>query len=158
MPMTAILAVSADGRFEVFRIGEDMPTGRQWEAVRFERPGLAHGGGDLVWYVARTRAIAARLAAGRAVFVESELQALRPLIASLANADVADLLADLVALKTLSGSAAVVGASLPADRVVIKSAAILTEALVIEAPPVEPAPRVATQADLLFAPPLPEGI
>lgn len=106
--MNAILTVSPDGaRFEVFRVGEDMPSGRQWEAVRFERPGLAADGGDLVWYVARTPAIAARLAAGRAVFVEAELRALAPVIATLTNDQVATLLADLVMVKTLSGGARV---------------------------------------------------
>lgn len=108
MPLTAILTVSEDGaRLEVFRVGEDMPAGRQWEAVRFERPGLAHDGGDLVWYVARTPAIAARLASGRAVFVEAELRALAPATAQLTNDQVADLLADLVLTKTLSGGATV---------------------------------------------------
>lgn len=108
MPMTAILTVSADGaRFEVFRIGEDMPTGRQWEAVRFERPGLAADGGDLVWYVARSPAIAARLANGCAVFVEPELRALSAATATMTDDQVADLLADLVMVKTLSGGARV---------------------------------------------------
>ena len=108
MPMTAILTVSADGgRFEVFRVGEDMPTGRQWEAVRFERPGLAQDGGDLVWYVARTPAVAARLASGRAVFVAAELRALAPATATMTNDQVADMLADLVMVKQLSGGARV---------------------------------------------------
>lgn len=76
MPITAYLTVHPEtNALEVFKPDDQMPTGREWAAVRFEIDDPEDGGEQLTWYVARTKALAVRIGVGRAVFVEEELRA-----------------------------------------------------------------------------------
>lgn len=107
MPMTQILTLDADGKFEVFPAEADLPPGRQWEAVRFENPGKALDGGDLIYYVSRTEAFVPRISQGRAVFVHKELLANKDALKGMPDGGVLDWLQLVVFMKCMFTGAAV---------------------------------------------------
>lgn len=98
--LTGVLAI-VEGKFVVHPTFEALPPGTQWEAVRYEHEGKALDGGTLTYYVARTPAVAARLAQGRAVFTEAELFAVRPRLADETNEGVLEWLQVVACIKTL---------------------------------------------------------
>lgn len=98
--LTGVLAI-VDGKFVVHPSFDELPAGTQWEAVRYEHEGKALDGGTLTYYVARTPAVAARLAQGRAVFTEAELYAARPRLADETNAGVLEWLQVVATIKTM---------------------------------------------------------